>query len=142
MAFGKADAIQVEGLKELRQALRDLGPNWPKEMRKANIRSAELVAEEARRKADSLGGVAGKVSPSIKAAGEQLAAKVRWGGSQFPFAAGAEFGSIKYKQFKPWRGSDANAGYFVFPAVRSTRDQLIDVYADAVDELTSRAFPD
>lgn len=141
MAFGKADAVKVNGLADFRRELKTIDAELPKELRKTNLAAAELVAKDARTKANNQGGVARHVEPSIIAAATQGNAKLAWGGSKFPMAAGAEFGSIRFKQFKPWRGSGSDAGYFMFPAVRETREQFIEVYDEMLADLTRHAFP-
>lgn len=37
--------------------------------------------------------------------------------------------------FQPWRGNDANAGYFLFPALRSKREEIIEQYAQEIERL-------
>lgn len=134
----RTGTIQVEGLVELNRALKQLGPTFPKELRKANKTVADLVAQDAKAAAHSIGGVAAHVAPSIKAsAGAQFAA-VSLGGTAYPMAGGAEFGSYRYKQFKPWRGNGSDAGYFVYPAIRRDADRIETEYGHALTELLDR----
>jgi hypothetical protein len=46
---------------------------------------------------------------------------IKYGGRGFDM--GAEFGSIQYHQFRHWRGNSDFAGYFLWPTVRTFRDQ-------------------
>lgn len=39
-----------------------------------------------------------------------------------------------WNQFKPWRGSGSNAGYFLWPAIRSSADEIQKLMLDAVEE--------
>lgn len=149
---GGHEAIRVEGLAQFQRELRRVSSDFPRELRLANLEAAEVVATAARAKARSLGGVARKTEPSIKAAAEQRRAKVSFGGPKFPFAMGAEFGGGKYgpgnptarggytTQFKAWRGNDSGAGYFVFPEIRRTKDPFLEVYEKALFDLIERAF--
>ena len=41
--------LQVDGLKDVQKALRDVDKALPRELRKANLAAAEIVAVEARR---------------------------------------------------------------------------------------------
>ena len=144
MAVGGYDVVRVEGLADLQRELRKLDSKLPRELRQANLKAAELVATAARSKASSLGGVAAKTAPSIKAAAEQRRSKVTIGGPKYPFAMGAEFGGQgrpTTMQFKPWSGRDSGAGYFLYPAIRGTRDEFIEVYERAIDQLMRAAFP-
>jgi hypothetical protein len=132
--------IQVEGLAELSRALRKLeGAEWSKELRDANKSVADLVAKDARAAAYSLGGVAAHVAPSIGARASQQSAGVAFGGARYPMAGGAEFGSNRFKQFKPWRGNGSDAGYFVYPAIRQDLDRIETEYTRAIDALAKRA---
>ena len=151
----KSGTVQVEGLRELNKALRDLGPDMQKELRQASKSVAEFVASDARAAALSLGGVAEKVAPSIKGLGGVRSASVAFGGARYPFAGGAEFGagqdlrrtrsSGSYKgfnQFDRWKGNGKDAGYFVYPTIRRDADRIVTEYGKAVDVLLKKAFPD
>lgn len=132
----KSGAIQVDGLKELNQALRKLEPGFRKELKGLNLRVAKLVTEEARAVAYSLGGVAAHVAPSLKAKGAQQSAGVELGDAA---AAGAEFGAKQYKQFKPWKGNTETAGYFLYPTIRQDAAKIEAIYTDGLGTIIKRA---
>lgn len=134
--------IQVDGLKELQSALRAADRDFPKQLRVANKSAADLVAEGTRSSFASRGGVAPKVAPSVKALAQQRNASVKIGGPKYPFALGSEFGSIRYKQFPAWKGNGPDAGYSLYETIRDKRDDVVEVYGDALDKLTARIFPD
>lgn len=134
----KSGTIQVEGLTELNRALKRLGPEFAREMRDVNKQVASFVADDARAAAYSLGGVAAKVAPSIKMSAGTVSAGVGFGGAAYPMAGGAEFGSVRYKQFAPWRGNGPDAGYFVYPTIRRDADRIETEYTEAVDDLIKR----
>lgn len=140
--MGKINAtgagVKVTGLKELNAALKALGPDVQKELKEANFEVGDMVAGDARSIALGLGGVAAKVAPSIRATKTQAGAAVSFGGAAYPFAGGAEFGSLKYKQFKPWRGNGSDAGYFLYPAIRQDADQIEATYTQRIDEILSK----
>lgn len=134
--------VRIEGLRELNKALKELGPEFPREMRKVNKEVAGGVAEHAQRNALAEGGVAAHVAPSLKASAGVNSAAVALGGLAHPAAGGAEFGGQRRpttQQFKPWRGSGERAGYFLYPAIRSDADEIYDDYLEALDELVKRA---
>ncbi len=137
--------VAVTGVKEANAALRRVGPELRKEFKKATRDIAGTVAGDARSKAQGLGGVAAKVAPSIKpvSGGTQNAtgAGVAFGGANYPMGPGAEFGSYRYKQFKPWRGSGPGAGYFVYPAIRDNSEYIFRSFDQAAQRLISREFP-
>ena len=133
--------IRLTGLKELNQELRKLDATFPKAVRQVNWRVAENVAQKARSSAESQGGVIAKAAPSIKAMAQQARAQVKIGGERYPYALGGEFGSVQYPQFKAWRGSGGDAGYALYPALRSERSEIERTYLGMIDEVTRAAFP-
>lgn len=137
--MGKINAtsqgVRVTGLVELNKALKALGPEVQKELKAANFEVGSMVADDAKSIAFGLGGVAAKVAPSIKATKTAAGAAVSFGGAAYPFAAGAEFGSHRYKQFKPWLGNGSDAGYFVYPAIRQDADQIESTYVERIDDI-------
>lgn len=137
----RSGTVQVHGLPELSRALKAIGPDAQKELREASRRVARFVADDARAAALSIGGVAGHVAPSIKPVGGVSGAGVALGGAAYPMAGGAEFGSLRFKQFKPWRGNGSDAGYFVYPAIRADADRIETEFTDAVDDIIKRRFP-
>jgi hypothetical protein len=142
MARIRTGDVKIEGLRQLNKSLKELGPEFPKEMRKVNKEVAGGVAEHAIRNAHSLGGVAAHVVPSIKASAGVNSAAVALGGLAHPAAGGAEFGGQRRpttQQFKPWRGAGSNAGYFLYPAIREDADEIYNDYLEALDDLVHRA---
>lgn len=144
---GREDAVRVIGLAEFIRDIRALSGDLS-DLRRVHLDAAQLVANDAERRARALGGVAAKTAPTIRAAAEQRHAKVALGGARAPFGLGAEFGAKRFAQFKDWRGNqwqpDVNngVGYFLHPAVRATRERFVEIYADALHQLSRRAFPD
>lgn len=133
----------IEGLDELRRDLRTWDRTAPRLVSLAHRTLAKKVAGKAKSKASSLGSVAAKSAPSIRASGTLKEASVVLGGNKAPYALGAEFGALAYPQFKPWRGSGEDAGYFLYPTIRSMEDEIKDTYLHmVVDALQTRAFPE
>ncbi len=131
--------VQVEGLAELNRALRALGGReFQTELRDAGKEIATEVSGDARSIALGLGGVAAKTAGSVSASAGFTSAGVSLGGSAYPFAMGAEFGSNRFPQFRPWRGSGSGAGYFVYESIRRNADQIGEVYQDALDHIARR----
>lgn len=141
MAAIKTGSIRVDGLRELSRALKSMDKDLGKDLQKANKSAASLVADHARAAAYSLGGVAAHVAPSLKASAGRMSASVSGGGATYPMFGGAEFGSIRYRQFETWRGSSSDAGYFLYPTIRRDVDQIVELYAEALDNLLGKAFP-
>lgn len=131
----KGDGVSVEGLAELRRALKQVSAEAPKELSAAGKEVAGFVADDARGAASSLGGVAGHVAPSIRAAAAGGGGAVALGGTAYPMAAGAEFGGQgrpTTQQFKPHLG---RTGYFLYPTIRRDADRIQSEFVDKLDHL-------
>lgn len=131
------ESVRVQGLSELRAALRAVDVKLPTELTKASKRAADLVAQRTKESFSARSGVAPKVAASVRSYGQQQKAAVGIGGPQWPFALGSEFGSIRYKQFPAWRGSGGDAGYSLYPSIRSSRDEIVNLYGDMIEALLS-----
>lgn len=134
----RSGEVQVEGLVELQRALREMGPEFKKELPKVNKQVATFVAKDAQAAAYGLGSVAAKVAPSVRASAGAGFAGVGFGGPAYPFAGGAEFGALQYKQFQPWRGNGSDAGYFVYPTIRRDGGRIETEYSEAAEALIQR----
>lgn len=131
----KSDGVNVEGLAELRRALKAISATAPKELSAAGKEVAQFVAADAQSAAQGLGGVAAKVAPSIRAAAAAGGGAIALGGSAYPMAAGAEFGGRgrpTTQQFQPHLG---RTGYFVYPTIRRDADRIESEFSDALDDL-------
>ncbi len=86
-----------------------------------------------------MGGSAPKVAPTVKALAQQTRAQIvvgRGSGVGAEVAMGNTFGSTRYKQFPP------TGQYALYPTIAAKTDEVVDIYADMLDELLRRAFPD
>jgi hypothetical protein len=131
----KSDGVNVEGLAELRRALKAVSADAPKELSAAGKEVAQFVADDARSAAAALGGVAAKVAPSITARASAGGGAVSLGGTAYPMALGAEFGGRgrpTTQQFQPHKG---RTGYMVYPTIRANADRIESEYADKLDDL-------
>jgi hypothetical protein len=146
--------VTVRGLKDLQRELRRLDKDLPRELGDANQDVARYVVRRATDRARRLGAMQAKAAESLTAARQQRIAAVRFGGARHPEAMGAEFGADRnvprstsrgvvqgWNQFRPWRGSDTRAGYFLFPTIRDDTPQIIELYGELIDRLTRKAFP-
>lgn len=143
--MAKRSAIEVRGLKELKKALRELGPEFQKGLRQAGKDVSIEVSKEAKGAAQSLGGVAAKSAPAIRntnLSSNLLGAGVVINGDAYPYALGAEFGGgarPSTSQFQPWRGSGPDAGYFVYPTIRRNSSKIEDRFLGALDDALQAA---
>jgi hypothetical protein len=156
-ALSSADTVRVSGLAQFRRELRKLDePQFLNQLKDANNEVAERVVGWARSTAASVGRQQASAARSLRAGRQQARATVSFGGRGFEYAAGAEFGASRnqmrtlpngrrargWNQFRPWRGNDDGAGYFLWPAIRRNTDSIVDIYGDAIEKISRDAFPD
>lgn len=135
---------RIEGVDAFRDDLKRLAKDLDDGdvMRDAHYAIGQLVVDSAASRANALGRMEAKAAKSLRAGRAKNSASVTIGGASAPFALGAEFGSNRFSQFRPWRGSGKGAGYWLWPAVRAEDRAIERVYEQAIDKATARAFPD
>lgn len=144
---GAAGSVEIQGLRDFARALKLVDERFGSELKEANVEAASELVDSARSRAAMQGGVAAKAAKSLRAARLANAAAVSFGGARYPYAYGAEFGSKRYHQFKPWRGNQfegwsGGPGYFLFPSLRADGARILRDYFNRVDRLLADAFPD
>lgn len=136
------DGFAVIGLKELRKELKAASTAFPKELRTVNLAAAQTIADATAASFAADPHVSHLVAPTVKALAQQVGGQVRIGGDSAPMTMGAEFGSVKYKQFPPWRGSGPGAGYHLYETLRNKQPDIVERYGVLLDQLMRKAFPD
>jgi len=141
MPVQRGESVRVVGLSEFLADLKAM--DWDTDvLTKAAKEAATMVLKAAQSMAGSEGGVAAHAAKSMRASAGRKSASILLGGGDHPEAAGAEFGSIRFHQFKPYRGNSSGAGYFLYPSIRARTDEVVQIFSTAVERLISRAFPD
>lgn len=152
-----AGLVEFRGMRDFRRELRQVEAKLPREVGRA-LRSAvrEIVLPEAQAKARAMGGVQAHAAGGIQAFGTQTRAGLRFSTSKkYAMAAGAFFGSKRFRQFPAWVGNryempwpaginDQGPGrgpYAINPALASKADEFHERVGDALEELAARAFP-
>jgi hypothetical protein len=139
----------------LNQMLRSVSKVASVELRGASAEIAQDVADKAATEAYLEGGAAIHVAPTIKARPDRVPRIVMGGTKRLPardgrprrgpnqtvgnVVWGAEFGSGRYPQFHPWRGSSTGAGYFLWPTIREESDDITERYADALMDAVDKS---
>ena len=149
-------AVAIEGLAEFRRALKHVSSELPKMLQKELKQAAESAADRARtrytqnfRRSGGRRGASGAskhTAATIRAAATQTSASVMFGGARYPWAAGQEFGSNRYRQFFPYTGRGPGGrgswGRVIFPAVRDEAEQTEADIKRRFDDLARRAYPE
>lgn len=129
--------LKVEGLRELRKALRGIDKDAPREITRAHREVAKLIVPAARQAAPRQ---SGDLAASIRAGGTQKTPTVTVGGTKVAYAYPQEFGGTvplfggPRVQIKPFR----RQGYFLFPAIRSSEGKIREAYLTALDRAIAR----
>jgi hypothetical protein len=167
MAMKSSATVAVKGLAELRRELRRLdteaGPDGSALLKEANWQVARFVTERAQARAGTVGRQQARAAESLRASKTVNRAQVSGGSAKMPFFFGAEFGAkqnilrserraagwagpgryLGFRQFKQWRKpGGGNTGYFLFPTLRAETQNIIDFYADELDKVAAKAFPE
>lgn len=140
----------------LRAMLRGLPKEANVQLREEAFQLTEDIAAQAADSGDRLGGIAAIAAsslsgrrdrePTIKYGNSKklpVYGRTPWGGytersrkgPQQTIGAiifGAEFGSKRFRQFRPWTGNDTQAGYFLYPTIRDMSDEMQSRYWEAV----------
>lgn len=121
-----ADAVEIDGLAEIRKAMQqasqDLG-----ELKRWNKRAADVVAERA----EDLAPVrTGNLRDTIRAAGQASWGVVRAGNrGDVPYAAPIHFGwHTRPNEAKGWRGGPISPQPFLYDALDDRRDEVMETY--------------
>lgn len=155
-------AVEIPDLNKMRRDLSRAAGSGPGKgaiaaaFKRTNRWAAEQVIAGAKQRASTK--TERKAARSLKAANQQRYAIVRLGGARYPFAEGAEFGAKQDKrrsavrggtaytlagwnQFRPWRGSGSDAGYFLWPEIRATAPERAARYLEVLEnELAGSRF--
>lgn len=75
-APSRRTVITVEGLRGFRKALKELGPEFPKALKRAHLDVAQIAARVSQAEAGRMGGVQAKAAKAIKGRGTQSGARV------------------------------------------------------------------
>ena len=132
--------VQVDGLRELTKALRQTDKQAPKAVSRAHKKVAGIVVRQAQ--ANARGRPRrqrmGHIEKTIKARGSQRRAQIAAGGSRAPDIFVQEFGGrvplFGNQQRKVLARPRNRSGWFLYPAIRETRDEVMEAYLDELDD--------
>ena len=140
--------LAVEGLRDVINGLKAVSKTLPRTVTKANRAVAtQIVLPEARRNWATQRIRPSQARSAIAVTATRTAASIKLRYSKHPYAAGVEFGSLAFRQFRPWRGNQftvtpgSTTGYVVQAAIRDTLKQVETEYADRVLDAVDDAIP-
>lgn len=154
----------IQGVDALLAALKEMGPEWAKELKDAHKEVGERGAEWARWTAAGSGTRQQQAAmAAIKGSGRETEARIFissakrtafaaaafWGAKKRSgWFAASKYASSAAKQFSPWVGdswSVAVAGegpYAINPALAEHMDDILEFFELVIDRVTAKAFPD
>lgn len=143
MAIG-SPALRVEGLNDTARALRRVNRDLPRVLALIHREAATDVQRgaQARLAGEPVPKRTGVIGRSASARQASVVLKY----SRYPWAAGAEWGSIRYRQFRRWRGNQftpalpGGPGYLIQPTIASKLSDIEREYADGVVEAFREAL--
>lgn len=157
-------AVEITGLREFRKALKAVGPEFPKELTKANRDVSKIAERVSQNAARSMGGIQARAASAIKGSANARSARIQIKpskGKRNPTAmANVAFWGAKKRtgwyrtkpQGKPqhpewvgssWAVAEPNEGpYAINPALARHLDDIVAAHAAALNRLAARAFPD
>jgi len=122
-----AESIDVEGMRELRKALRIAGnKDLRKELRLAQKSSANIVATVAQA---TVPHKSGKLRSSIRPGASMRSGYVKVGSKRVPYAGPIHFG---------WRRRGISANPFLFEALALSRDKVVREHQSKMDDLVAK----
>lgn len=117
--------VTVDGLNQLRRALKSLDPQAKEDFKQAGYASATIVADAARTLVPVL---TGNLRDTIRAALIESGGKVRAGIKSVPYAGPIHFG---------WGRRNITPQPFLYSAIDSRREEVLDTYLAHLERITS-----
>lgn len=130
-------AVRVEGLTELRKALKEIDQKLPRTIRVALNQGAEVVVQAAR---PTIPERTGRLAATLRPSSTQREGRVTLGTGAVLYAGWVEFGGkIPHvgggESVRPY----IRGGRYLFPAAERKTDQVVEVCDRAVSDLIAKA---
>jgi hypothetical protein len=133
-------SVRVDGLKELRKALKDVGElDDVKEFRDGLKAAANIVAQDARQRATPF---SRRAAATIRATAGGNRVFIVGGKARLPWYGWADFGSRRPRSGQPRRvGPWANSGQgppggrWIYPSLEANERQVVEAVTAAIDDV-------
>lgn len=129
------DRIEIRGIKEFQQSLRQMDADLPKQLRIALNQASQLVVDKARSEVPSRSGAA---RASLKVRSSQREARVAAGGRKAPYYPWLDFGG-HVGQHGATSRPFYKEGRYIYPSLRKNRDEITKVMVTAISDLATGA---
>lgn len=162
--YGGRYAVNIQGLREFRKALKAIGPEWPRELTRVNREVAKIAERVSQSEARRMGGVQAKAANAIKGSATARFSRIQIKPSSSK-RAGTAMANVAFwgakrrtgwyatkKAGKPqnpewvganWEVADLNSGpYAINAALARHMDDILAAHIAGLDRLAAAAFPD
>lgn len=129
MALG--DAVHIEGLRELKAALRRMENGSQRQLRVVLNESADLVSEGAKPR---VAVQSGRARGSIRASSTQNAASVKGGGARAPYYPWLDFGGSVGRKRRT-RRPFIKDGRYIYASYRDRKARIREAISDGLERL-------
>lgn len=131
--------IQIPGIYETLRKFQALPKDAERELRKASLEVAKVLAAAAKAAAEGDSGQSALIAPTVRALFDRVPA-VQAGGSKlvgsnnvpaYKVLFGSEFGAVTLPQYRPFYGK----GYWFFRTVRENQDEIAEKWDGVANEI-------
>lgn len=136
--------IEFEGVDEFRRLLSAATGKWDNVLRESNRQISQGLARKMREATETR--QQARAVKAIAPRGDRRGAVIVLN-KKPPFAAGAFYGALQYRQFPEWVGNSWEVGgsggpAAINPTIRDNLGEIVDAYGDAFERICAQAFPD
>jgi len=124
----KRAAVEVEGARQLRKALTELGDDAVDDLKAVNMEGVDVVLAEALTRVPVR---SGRLYESVRGSATKTRGTIRAGFKKVPYAGPVHFGD-------PRPGRRIEPNLFLYDAIDERRDEVIAVYKDNIDKLMKK----
>jgi hypothetical protein len=128
--------IEVTGLREFQQALKQMDSALPRQLRVALNAASGIVIDYASPRMPSR---SGRARASLKARSSQREARIGLGGRRAPWAPWLDFGGEGKKKGRPAARPFIRSGRYVYKGLEVKRDEVTKIMSEGLTELARGA---
>ena len=122
----KRAAVEVEGARQLRKALTELGDDAVDDLKAVNMEGVDVVLAEALTRVPVR---SGRLYETVRGSATKTRGTIRAGFKKVPHAGPVHFG---------WPARNIEPNLFLYDAIDERRDEVIAVYKDNIDKLMKK----
>lgn len=131
-----ATKIEVTGLREFQQALKQMDSALPRQLRVALNAASGVVIDYAVPRMPS---ISGRARASLKARSSQREARIGLGGRRAPYAPWLDFGGEGKRKGRPAARPFIRSGRYVYKGLEVKRNEVTQIMSDALTQLARDA---